>query len=135
VTVHVAIGTDVLHIHPSADGAAIGAGSLRDFRLFAALVAGLDGGGVYINLGSAVILPEVFLKAVTAVRNLGMPLQGFTTANFDFLQHYRPLTNVVRRPVAGHGQGFSISGHHEILVPLFAAALLRERAQIGGAPL
>jgi hypothetical protein len=126
-TVHVAIGTDVLHIHPSADGAAIGAGSHRDFRLFAALVAGLDGGGVYVNIGSAVILPEVFLKAVTVVRNLGMPLTGFTTANFDFHQHYRPLTNVVRRPVAGHGTGLFFTGHHEVLIPLLAAALLRAK--------
>jgi len=133
VTVHVAIGTDVLHIHPSADGAAIGAASFTDFRLFAALVAGLDGGGVYVNLGSAVLLPEVFLKAVAAVRNLGRPLAGFTTANLDFLQHYRPLTNVVRRPVAGSGRGLSITGHHEILVPLLAAALLRARdASAGG---
>ena len=127
VTVHVAVGTDVLHVHPSADGAAIGAASLRDFRLFAALVSGLDGGGVYLNLGSAVILPEVFLKAVTLVRNLGNPLRGFTTADFDFLRHYRPLSNVVRRPVAGHGTGLSFTGHHEILVPLLAASLLRER--------
>lgn len=129
VTVHVAIGTDVLHVHPTADGGSIGRGSHHDFRLFAALVAGLDRGGVYVNVGSAVILPEVFLKAVTVVRNLGMPLGGFTTANFDFLQHYRPLTNVVRRPVAGSGTGFSFTGHHEILVPLLAAALLRERQE------
>jgi hypothetical protein len=131
VTVHVAIGTDILHIHPSADGASIGAGSLTDFRLFAALVAGLDGGGVYVNIGSAVILPEVFLKAVTLVRNLGTPLEGFTTANLDFLQHYRPLTNVVRRPVAGHGSGISLTGHHEILLPLLAAAILKARDDAG----
>lgn len=132
VTVHVAIGTDVPHIHPSADGAAIGAATFTDFRLFAALVSGLDGGGVYVNLGSAVLLPEVFLKAVAAVRNLGLPLGGFTTANLDFLQHYRPLTNVVRRPIAGDGKGISITGHHEILVPLLAAALLRARERGAG---
>jgi len=131
-TVHVAIGTDVSHIHPSADGSAIGAASFTDFRLFAALVSGLDKGGVYVNLGSAVLLPEVFLKAVAAVRNLGMPLGGFTTANLDFVQHYRPLTNVVRRPVAGDGRGLSLTGHHEILVPLLAAALLRARESDGG---
>ena len=90
MTVHVAIGTDTPHTHPAADGAAIGEASLRDFRLFAALAADLDSGGVYLNVGSAVLLPEVFLKAVAAVRNLGHPLSGFTTANFDFLQHYRP---------------------------------------------
>jgi hypothetical protein len=130
VTVHVAIGTDILHIHPSAEGAAIGAASLRDFRLFAALVAGLDGGGVYLNLGSAVVLPEVFLKAIAAVRALGLPLEGFTTANLDFIQHYRPLTNVVRRPTAGHGTGLALAGHHELLVPLLAAALYRERGAV-----
>lgn len=133
VTVHVAIGADVLHLHPSADGAAIGAASYRDFRLFASLVAGMDAGGVYVNVGSAVILPEVFLKAVTVVRNLGRPLKEFTTANFDFLQHYRPLTNVVRRPVAGTGTGYSFTGHHEILIPLLAAALLRAREETADA--
>lgn len=133
VTVHVAIGTDVLHIHPTADGAAIGQTSHRDFRLFAALVTGLHEGGVYLNVGSAVMLPEVFLKAVTVVRNLGAPLEGFTTANFDFIQHYRPLTNVVRRPVVRGGTGFAFTGHHEIVFPLLAAALLEARrsASIG----
>jgi hypothetical protein len=126
VTVHVAIGTDVLHVHPAADGAAIGAASHRDFRLFAALVAGLHGGGVYLNIGSAVILPEVFLKAVSVVRNLGMPLEGFTTANLDFFQHYRPLTNVVRRPTTEGGRGYALTGHHELLFPLLAAAVVEE---------
>lgn len=123
VTVHVAIGNDVTHIHPSADGGAIGAASHRDFRLLCSIVAGLDGGGVYLNLGSAVILPEVFLKAVTVVRNR-QRLEGFVTANLDFVQHYRPLTNVVRRPTAGSGRGYAITGHHEIMIPLLAAAIL-----------
>ncbi|MCI0525813.1 MAG: hypothetical protein L0Y75_11165, partial [Acidobacteria bacterium] len=125
VTVHVTIGTDIVHIHPQADGAAIGRASYRDFLLFASLVRELDGGGVYLNIGSAVTLPEVFLKAVTVVRNLGHPLADFTTANFDFIQHYRPMTNVVRRPVAnGLGSGFQITGHHELMIPLLAAAII-----------
>jgi hypothetical protein len=124
VTAHVALGTDIPHIHPSADGGAIGAATFADFRLLCALVRDLDGGGVYLNLGSAVVLPEVFLKAVTVVRNLGHRLEGLVTANFDFIQHYRPLTNVVRRPVAGHGRGYAFTGHHEIMIPLLAAAIL-----------
>ncbi len=124
VTVHVAVGTDITHIHPTADGAHIGAATHRDFRLLCALVRELHQGGVYLNFGSAVILPEVFLKAVTTVRNLGYPLTGFTTVNFDFIQHYRPLTNVVRRPVAGGtGRGIALTGHHELLIPLFATAI------------
>lgn len=125
VTVHVTIGTDIIHIHPHANGAAIGSATHRDFLLFSALVKELDGGGVYLNVGSAVTMPEVFLKAVTVVRNLGHSLQGFTTANFDFIQHYRPLTNVVRRPVAnGAGRGYQITGHHELMIPMLAAAIL-----------
>ena len=125
VTVHVAIGTDTPHTHPAADPAAIGSASHRDFRLLAAYVADLNEGGVYLNVGSAVVLPEVFLKAVSAVRNLGHPLANFTTANFDFLQHYRPRVNVVERPHAGSGgAGFAITGHHELMVPLLAAALI-----------
>lgn len=125
VTVHVTIGTDIIHIHPHADGAAIGAGTYRDFLLFASLVKELDGGGVYLNVGSAVTLPEVFLKAVTVVRNLGHSLQDFTTANFDFIQHYRPTINVVRRPVAGGaGRGHSVTGHHELMIPLLAASIV-----------
>lgn len=124
VTVHVAIGTDIVDIHPSADGASVGQTTYQDFRLLCAIVRELDGGGVYLNLGSAVLLPEVFLKTVTVVRNLGHKLEDFTTANFDFLQHYRPLTNVVRRPVAGTGRGFAFTGHHEIMIPLLAAAIL-----------
>ena len=124
VTVHVAVGTDIVHIHPSADGASIGQTSQQDFRLLCSLVRELDGGGVYLNLGSAVVLPEVFLKTVTVVRNLGFKLQDFYTANFDFIQQYRPLTNVVRRPVAGSGRGFSFIGHHEIMIPLLAAYII-----------
>jgi hypothetical protein len=125
VTVHVAMGTDTPHMHPAADGAAIGAASHRDFRLFCSCVAALDGGGVYLNVGSAVVLPEVFLKAVSAVRNLGHPLAGFTTANFDFFQHYRPRVNVVERPHAqSGGAGYAITGHHELMIPLLAAALV-----------
>ena len=123
VTVHVALGTDIVHIHPSADGASIGQTTQHDFRLLCSLVRGLDGGGVYLNLGSAVVLPEVFLKTVTVVRNLGFKLQDFYTENFDFIQQYRPMTNVVRRPVAGSGRGFSFIGHHEIMIPLLASYL------------
>jgi hypothetical protein len=125
VTVHVAVGTDTPHTHPLADPAAIGETTHRDFRLLCSLVRGLDNGGVYLNLGSAVVLPEVFLKAVSVVRNLGHPLAEFTTVNFDFLQHYRPKVNVVERPHArSGGHGFAITGHHEIMIPLLAAALV-----------
>ncbi|MGH9761731.1 MAG: hypothetical protein ACREDR_26400 [Blastocatellia bacterium] len=124
VTIHVAIGTDIVHIHPEANGAATGKTSHQDFRLLCSIVRELDGGGVYLNIGSAVILPEVFLKTVTVVRNLGFNLTDFSTANFDFIQHYRPLTNVVRRPVAGTGRGFAFTGHHEIMVPLLASLIL-----------
>lgn len=130
VTVHIAIGTDIPHMHPAADGAALGAVSYLDFRLFCSLVEQMDG-GVYLNWGSAVLLPEIFLKAVSVVRNLGVPLHAITTANFDFLQHYRPVTNVVKRPTAASNEkggntsrGFAITGHHEIMLPLLAAALL-----------
>jgi hypothetical protein len=122
VTVHVGIGTDIIHMHPDASGEATGATSLRDFRYFTSFVAGLES-GVYVNCGSAVILPEVFLKAVALVRNRGVSLDGLTTVNFDFVRMYRPETNVVRRPVAGVGRGYSITGHHEILLPLLAAAV------------
>ncbi|MBC8164589.1 MAG: hypothetical protein H7Y20_01815 [Bryobacteraceae bacterium] len=124
LTVHVAVGTDTPHSHPSASGAGIGAATHRDFLLFGSLVAGLNDGGVYLNVGSAVIMPEVFLKAVSLVRNLGNPLAGFTTVNFDFLQHYRPRVNVVERPHASAGgKGYAITGHHEIMIPLLAACL------------
>ncbi|WP_455378961.1 hypothetical protein [Petrachloros mirabilis] len=125
VTVHVAIGTDIIHMHPAADGAAIGFTSLLDFRRLAAIVAGMEG-GVYLNLGSAVILPEVFLKAVSLGRNLGYDLSDITTVNMDFLSHYRPLTNVVRRPTQKGGKGYSLTGHHEIMLPLLVAALQEE---------
>jgi hypothetical protein len=124
-TAHVAIGADIAHFHPSADGAALGATTHTDFRLLAELVRRMNDGGVYLNIGSAVVLPEIFLKAITLVRNLGHPLADFTTANFDFIQSYRPLTNVVRRPTAGGaGRGYSITGHHELTIPLLAAQLL-----------
>ncbi|MGC2423970.1 MAG: hypothetical protein WA666_06410 [Nitrospirota bacterium] len=121
--VHVAIGTDIIHMHPSCDGAATGEGSLRDFRAFCSVVASMEG-GVYINLGSAIILPEAFLKAVTLARNLGSPLKEITTVNMDFIQSYRPNTNVVRRPTMKGGKGYSLTGHHEIMFPLLAAAVL-----------
>jgi len=123
ITVHVAIGTDIIHMHPSANGSAIGGGSLIDFRKLAAVVAGMEG-GVYLNLGSAVLLPEVFLKTVTLGRNLGRALKNITTVNMDFLPHYRPLTNVVKRPTQKGGRGYSLIGHHEIMVPLLAAAVI-----------
>ena len=123
VTVHVAIGTDIIHMHPAASGAALGEGSLRDFRFLVSNVARL-GGGVFLNCGSAVILPEVFLKAVALARNRGISLEGLTTVNMDFVRHYRPQTNVVSRPVAGIGRGYSLVGHHEIMIPLLAAALI-----------
>ena len=129
VTVHVAVGTDTPHAHPAADGAAIGSASLRDFRLLCSYVAALNEGGAYLNVGSAVLLPEVFLKAVSAVRNLGHPLADFTTANFDFIQHYRPRVNVVERPHArSGGAGYAITGHHELMIPLLAAALIERDA-------
>jgi hypothetical protein len=125
VTVHVAVGTDTPHTHPTANPAAIGAATHHDFRLFCSLVASLDKGGVFVNVGSAVVLPEVFLKAVSAVRNLGYPVREFTTINLDFLQHYRPRVNVVERPhLKAGGQGISLTGHHEIMLPLLAAALI-----------
>ncbi|MBA2260343.1 MAG: hypothetical protein H0W18_15730 [Acidobacteria bacterium] len=123
VTVHVAIGTDIIHMHPDADGAALGEGSLRDFKYFVSNVARLKG-GVYLNCGSAVVLPEVFLKAVALARNTGASLDGLTTVNLDFTRLYRPQTNVVTRPVAGIGTGYSLVGHHEIMIPLLAAALI-----------
>jgi len=124
VTVHVAVGTDTPHTHPAVHPAALGSATHRDFRLFCSLVAGLNEGGVYLNTGSAVVMPEVFLKAVSAVRNLGLPLRNFTTVNLDFLQHYRPRVNVVERPHAGAGgRGIALTGHHEILLPLVAALL------------
>jgi hypothetical protein len=122
ITVHVAIGTDIIHMHPGASGAALGEGSLRDFRYFVSNVARLER-GVYLNCGSAVVLPEVFLKAVAIARNRGIPLAELTTVNLDFVRLYRPQTNVVTRPTAGSGRGYSLTGHHEIMIPLLAASL------------
>ena len=123
VTVHVAIGTDIIHMHPAASGAALGEGSLRDFRYLTSAVAQLAG-GFYVNCGSAVVLPEVFLKAVALVRNRGISLDGLTTVNLDFIRQYRPQTNVVHRPTVGCGKGYSLVGHHELLIPLLAACLV-----------
>jgi hypothetical protein len=123
LTVHVALGTDIIHMHPAASGADIGETSLRDFRYFTSCVARLSH-GVYLNCGSAVILPEVFLKAVALARNQGVSLEGLTTVNIDFMRLYRPQTNVVTRPVAGTGTGISLVGHHEVLIPLIAAAVI-----------
>lgn len=123
ITVHVGVGTDIIHMHPEASGAAIGEGSLRDFRYFVSNVSRLQQ-GVYLNCGSAVVLPEVFLKAVALTRNQGRSLDGLTTVNLDFMRMYRPQTNVVSRPVAGIGKGYSLVGHHEIMIPLLAAALV-----------
>jgi hypothetical protein len=130
VTIHLAIGTDIPHMHRAADGAALGLATHYDFRLFCALVKQMEAGGIYLNWGSAVVLPEVFLKAVSVVRNLGAPLRPITTANFDFIQHYRALQNVVKRPTANppgarrpESRGYAITGHHELLMPLVAAAL------------
>jgi hypothetical protein len=125
VTCHIAIGTDIIHMHPKVDGKALGDGSLRDFRTLTSVVATL-GGGVYLNFGSAVVLPEVFLKAVSLARNLGHPVENLTTVNLDFLQHYRPLTNVVNRPTLHSGKGYHLTGHMEIMVPLLFAAILEE---------
>lgn len=130
VTVHLAIGADIPHMHPAADGAALGAATYHDFRLFCGLVKSMQPGGVYLNWGSAVLLPEIFLKAVAVVKNLGVPLRPITTANFDFIQHYRPLQNVVKRPTLPDGKGrgveskgYALTGHHELMMPLIAAAL------------
>ena len=125
VTVHVAFGTDIIHMHPGFDPNAAGAATHIDFRTFASVIATLEG-GIYLNVGSAVILPEVFLKAVTLVRNLGHNLDNFTTVNMDFIRHYRPITNVVNRPTARGGQGFDLTGHHEIMLPLIAAGVIEE---------
>jgi hypothetical protein len=130
VTIHLAIGTDIPHMHPAADGPCLGAATFLDFRLFCALVKQMHPGGIYLNWGSAVLLPEVFLKAVSVARNMGVPLEPITTANFDFIQHYRPLQNVVKRPTVSErggrkseSRGYAITGHHELVMPLVAAAL------------
>jgi hypothetical protein len=124
-SVHVALGTDIIHQHPEADGAVTGEMTFRDFRLLTSVVADLTG-GVWLNVGSAVLLPEVFLKALSVAQNLGHHVADFTTANFDMIQHYRPLQNVVKRPTTGSGRGYTITGHHEINIPLFAAAVMEK---------
>lgn len=125
VTVHVGIGTDIIHMHPKVDGRAIGEGSLKDFHTLTSVVASL-GGGVFLNFGSAVILPEVFLKTISLARNLGHPVRNLTTVNLDFLPHYRPITNIVTRPTLESGKGFHLTGHMEIMVPLLFASVLEE---------
>lgn len=125
MTVHVAMGTDIIHMHPEADGAMIGEGSLRDFRLLASIASDLEG-GVYINLGSAVVMPEVFLKALTIARNLGHRVEDITTVNLDFIQHYRPKENVLGRPTLTRGRSYALTGHHEIMFPLLAALIIEE---------
>src|SRR5205823_4309482 len=124
VTVHATLGADIIHQHPAADGAALGATSHRDFKRLAASLPSLHDGGVVLNLGSAVILPEVFLKALTVARNLhdGQPT-GFTAVDMDMLRHYRPRVNVVQRPTLGSGAGYEITGHHELMIPLLAWAV------------
>lgn len=137
VTVHEAIGTDIIHNHPATDARALGAATHRDFRLLGALVRRMDRGGVYLNVGSAVVLPEVFLKCISLVANLGHTLRGITTVNLDFIQHYRPTQNVLLRPTAAGGRGagrdrshgYALTGHHELMIPLLAAAL-RGRGRI-----
>lgn len=124
-TVHVSLGADIVHSHPSADGAAIGEASLTDFKILTSQISELEG-GVYINLGSAVMMPEVFVKALNLARNLGAKVERFTAVNMDMIQHYRPRVNVVNRPTSEGGRGYAITGHHEIMFPLLAAAVLEE---------
>lgn len=128
VTVHIAIGDDITHMHPSADGATLGKTSMADFRLLTSVVADLGDGGVYINAGSAVILPEVFLKALTLARNLGHDVTDFVTVNLDQIQHYRPTQNVVQRPATLGGKGYALTGHHEIMIPLVTQMIIEELA-------
>jgi hypothetical protein len=128
LSVHMAIGTDIIHCHPEASGEALGAGSMRDFQIFTQQVSLMNDGGVYLNVGSAVILPEVFLKAVTVVRSSGLSLKDFTTVDLDFIRHYRPTQNVVQRPVQESGTGISLTGHHELMVPLLAALLIHSES-------
>jgi hypothetical protein len=130
-TVHVAIGTDIIHLHPGFDPEAAGRRTHIDFRLFSSVVSGLEG-GVYLNVGSAVVLPEVFLKALTLVRNIGHKVERFTAVNMDFIRHYRATTNVVERPTSMGGAGYTIIGHHEIMFPLLAAAVIDEIGDTGG---
>jgi len=129
VTVHVAIGTDIIHMHPEFDAEAAGGATHRDFRIFSTMVSTLEK-GVYLNVGSAVILPEVFLKALSVVRNLGHPVHRFTAVNLDFIRHYRPMNNVVHRPTTEGGKGLRLVGHHELLLPIIAAGVIEELGQV-----
>ncbi len=132
ITVHVSIGTDIIHMHPNCRGDAIGETSLKDFKIFCNSIKDLSG-GVYFNIGSAVIMPEVFLKAITLVRNLGYKVKNFITVNLDFIKHYRPLQNVVRRPVIDSGKGYYLIGHHEIMIPLIFISILNKiKREAGG---
>ncbi len=124
VTVHVAIGADTIHMHPSTDGAILGQATYTDFQRLALLLRGLHDGGCYWNIGSAVLLPEVFLKALTLCRNTGHQVERFLTVNLDMLQHYRPEYNIVRRPTQDSGRGYALTGHHEIMLPLLYAMLV-----------
>jgi hypothetical protein len=128
VTIHVCLGADIIHQHPGCDGAAWGAATMADFRTFCEAVKTLHDGGVFVNIGSAVVMPEVFLKALNLVRNIAPPIENFTTANLDFIQHYRPRQNVLSRPVSGTGDGIAITGHHEITIPLLACLVLADAA-------
>ncbi|UCE20366.1 MAG: hypothetical protein JSV84_08540 [Gemmatimonadota bacterium] len=130
VTVHVAIGTDIIHQHPKTDGAAVGETTYRDFKILTRVVSELGEGGVILNVGSAVVLPEVFLKAFNLARNVGHPVKNFTTANFDMIQHYRPRVNVVQRPTQSSGQGYALTGHHEIMIPLLAIGIKSELSKL-----
>ncbi len=125
ITIHVAVGTDIIHQHPSADGAVLGKGSMKDFQIFAGQLPEIDRGGVVINFGSAVLMPEVFLKALNVARNLGNPVRNFVAANFDMIQHYRPNTNVLSRPTKEGGKAYSFTGHHEFMLPLLFGAIQR----------
>jgi hypothetical protein len=125
ITVHVSIGTDTIHMHPNFDGAATGTLTHNDFLTFSSLIAQLEG-GVFFNIGSAVIMPEVFLKALSLAKNRGAPLNDVTTVNMDFIRHYRPSVNVVERPTLSAGKGYHLIGHHEIMLPLLAATILEE---------
>ncbi len=126
VTVHIAIGTDIIHQHPTCDGAALGEATYLDFQRLTSVIAALGEGGVVLNVGSAVVMPEVFLKALTVARNLGHKVENFTTVTCDMIRHYRPSENIVRRPVHRGGNGYYIVGHHEIMVPLLAAAVIEQ---------
>ncbi len=131
LTVHVSIGSDIVHMHPSADGAAIGSASMRDFRILTEAMTTLGQGGVLMNVGSAVVLPEVLLKAMAVLVNLNRSLAGVTAVNLDFMQQYRSNQQVVTRIAEVGGEGFSITGHHEIMIPLIAAGVISLLDRLG----